>query len=343
MGPNGSSDSLKPSPKRLLLLYLLPIPVLFLSLWVGPSRMFGWEEVIAHFFQVGTIQEDAGQQMLHTILWDIRLPRILLGFLIGGALSVSGCALQAMFRNPLVCPYILGLSSGAAFGAAVSIAIGSGLLQLFSFGFGILAVGASYLLARSRKTVSIVSLILSGVVVSGLFTALLTIVQYCVDPFKLQTIVHWTMGNLHTAGWGKLRSAAGPILVGTGILLLYRFRLNVIALGDEQCRSVGLHPEMEKFRMLVPATLAASASVAVAGVIGLVGLLVPHLVRMMIGPDNRRLVPASFCFGGMYLVLVDDLARSLASVEIPIGVFTNLIGGPFLIYLLRKERVGWQI
>jgi len=233
----------------------------------------------------------------------------------------------------------LGLSSGAAFGAAVSLTFVHVPLQLSAFLFGLLAVGASYFLALTRRGVSTVSLILAGIIVSGLFTALLTIVQFLTDPFRLQTIVHWTMGNLHNASWSKVRSAALLIIVAVAWLFVMRWRLNVISLGDEETRAVGLNPEKEKVLILLPATLAASASVAVAGIIGMIGLAVPHMVRMMVGVDNTKTQPVSFVFGGSFLLLVDDVSRSATAFEIPIGIFTTLIGGPFFVYLLKKNRV----
>lgn len=268
---------------------------------------------------------------------------MLLTFLVGGALAAAGNALQALFRNPLVCPYLLGLSSGGAFGAALALTTSWVPLQPAAFAFGLLAVGSSYFLARTRRRVATVSLILSGVIVSGIFTSLLTVLQFLTDPFKLQTIVHWTMGNLHNATWEKVRSAGPLILVSVACLFLMRWRMNVLSLGDEETRAVGLNPEREKLLLLLPATLAASASVAVAGVIGLAGLMVPHMVRMLIGPDNARSLPASFMFGGSFLLVVDNLSRTLMSFELPVGVFTTLAGGPFFIFLLKRSRLGWEV
>jgi len=327
-------------------LFFLPVPLLLASLLVGPSASVGVGQILAWFFSVVFRQPpdpQLNETLIKTILWDVRLPRVALTFLVGGSLAAAGNSLQALFRNPLVSPYILGLSSGAAFGAALAMTIVWLPVQVSAFGFGILAVGISYFLARSRKTVSVVSLILSGVIVTGIFTALLTIVQFLTDPFKLQTIVHWTMGNLHNASWAKLRSAALGIVVGVVWLFLFRWRMNVLALGDEETRAVGLNPERERILVLIPATLAASASIAVAGVIGLIGLAVPHMVRMMLGPDNRHSLPASFTFGGAFLLIVDDFSRTIASFEIPVGVFTTLLGGPFFIFLLKKARIGWEV
>jgi iron complex transport system permease protein len=334
--------------KKLLLwiLFILPLPVMIISLLLGPSGMVTPGGIFLWMVNrvIGTPENLIGNaELIETVLIDVRLPRVLLTFLVGGSLAVAGNALQALFRNPLVCPYILGLSSGAAFGAALAMTIAWLPIQPTAFSFAILAVGVAYFLARSRKNVSVVSLILSGVIVSGIFTALLTIVQFLTDPFKLQTIVHWTMGNLHNAGWEKLKSAAPFCTVGLVWLFLLRWRMNVLAMGDDETRAVGLNPEREKFLVLIPSTLIASAAIAVAGVIGLIGLVVPHMIRMMIGPDNTYTLPASFTFGGSFLLIVDTFSRSVAGFEIPIGVFTTLLGGPFFIFLLRRAKIGWEI
>lgn len=334
--------------KRLLryVLYFLPLPVLLLSLLLGPAasasagQILGWlVDLVLRRPPDPAINGD----LIRTIVWDVRLPRVALTFLVGGSLAAAGNSLQALFRNPLVSPYILGLSSGAAFGAALGVTLSWLPVQLSAFIFGTIAVGLSYFLARNRKTVSVVSLILSGVIVTGIFTALLTIVQFLTDPFKLQTIVHWTMGNLHNASWDKLRSASPGIGIGVIWLFFFRWRMNVLAMGDDETRAVGLNPERERILVLIPATLAASAAIAVAGVIGLIGLAVPHMVRMMLGPDNRYSLPAAFTFGGAFLLMVDTCSRTVASFEIPVGVFTTLLGGPFFIFLLKKARIGWEV
>jgi len=331
--------------KRLLryLLYFLPLPIVLLSLVLGPAvsagQLFDWfvEWSLGRSPDTGVDRE-----LVRTIVWDVRLPRVLLTLLVGGSLAAAGNSLQALFRNPLVCPYILGLSSGAAFGAALAVTLPWLPMQPAAFLFALVAVGLSYFLARTNKTVSTVSLILSGVIVTGIFTSLLTLVQFLTDPFKLQTIVQWTMGNLHNASWDKLQSAALGIAIGIIWLFLFRWRMNVLAMGDDETRAVGLNPERQRLLVLIPATLAASAAIAVAGVIGLLGLAIPHMVRMMLGPDNRHTLPASFTFGGAFLLLVDTGSRTVASFEIPVGVFTTLLGGPFFIFLLKKARIGWE-
>ena len=327
-------------------IYLSALPVLAASLLVGPAEAAGPRETLA--WLLGWLSRGLPaplgetDRLMYAIVMDVRLPRALLTFLVGLGLSSSGAALQAVFRNPLVDPYILGLASGAAMGAALSVWWSWLPLQPSAFAGGLLAVGLSYLLSLNRGQSGVVGLVLAGVIVSGLFTAGLTVVQFLADPFKLQTIVHWTMGNLHNASWARTASAAGPALLGAGVLVGLGWWLNVLALGDEEARASGVNPEWLKVMVVVPATLTAAAVVAVAGVIGLVGLATPHMVRLMLGPDNRRLIPATAVFGGVFLLLVDDFSRALFAFEIPIGVFTTIIGGPFFFYLLRRSRLAWS-
>jgi iron complex transport system permease protein len=329
----------------IIILYCIPLPVLLISLLLGPSQTASLNAILRYFEHLicnGISEMPPAMQVVETIVFDVRLPRVLLAFLVGGALAVSGNALQAIFRNPLVSPYILGLSSGAAFGAALALATAILPVQLSAFIFGIIAVGLSYVAAIKHKNLSIVSLILSGVIVTGIFTALLTVVQFLSDPFKLQSIVHWTMGNLHNASWKSLSSSYIPILSGVIILYFMRWRLNVLALGDEEARTSGMNPAKEKIIVLFAATLASSAAVSVAGIIGLYGLIVPHMVRMMAGPDNRQSTLLNFLFGGTFLLIIDDFSRTIAGFEIPIGVITMLIGAPFFLYLMKKTNIGWE-
>ncbi len=335
---------MKKRTKTLFVLYLTPIPVIIISLCIGPSTIFSFKEALYFLFQyaIGQTPDTPESAMIKTILFDVRLPRVLLAFLVGASLSVSGSGLQAIFRNPLVSPYILGLSSGAAFGAALALAWGFMHIQLSAFLFGLLAVAISYTMAIRNKSVSIVSLILSGIIVGGIFTALLTIVQFFSDPFKLQSIVHWTMGNLHNAGWQALKTTYTPLVLGIIILFIYRWKLNVLSLGDDEARTSGMNPEIGKIIILIAATMASSAAVSVAGIIGLYGLIVPHMVRMMVGPDNKTAIPANILFGGTFLLIIDNFSRTLAAFEIPIGIFTILLGAPFFLYLMKKTKIGWE-
>ncbi|MBC7359531.1 MAG: iron ABC transporter permease, partial [Desulfacinum sp.] len=241
---------------RRMVVFGLPGPLLILSLFTGPAGSVAASDVLqwlGALLGVAPFSERA--DLVRAIVWDIRVPRILLTFLVGGSLAVAGATLQAMFRNPLVSPYILGLSSGSAFGAAVAMVTAWLPVYPSAFSCGMFAVGCSYLLGRVGRTVSSVSLVLSGIVVSGIFTALLTIVQFLTDPFKLQTIVHWTMGNLHNADWKRLRDSWAFLTAGFTVLFLLRWRMNVLALGDQEAWAVGVHPEREKVLMLIAATL----------------------------------------------------------------------------------------
>ena len=317
---------------------IAPIPVIMVSLLLGASENITIEKVFSFLF-FGDLTD---LEMIKTILFHIRLPRVLLVFLTGGILAVSGSAMQAIFRNPLVDPYILGLSSGAAFGAALALYVAVIPIQLSAFVFGLLAVGLSYIMARKNNQVSVVSLILAGIITNGIFTALLTIVQIVSDPFKLQSIVHWIMGSFHTANWYELQLVILPAFAGLLVIFILRWKLNVLALGDEEALSAGVNPGRIKISILIATTMASSAVIAVSGIIGLYGLIVPHIVRMIFGVNNKVTMLMNLLLGGTFLVVIDDISRSFRGFEIPIGVFTMLICAPFFIWLLKKTNTGWQ-
>ncbi len=322
--------------KRLIVFfYIAPLPLIVLSLLLGPSSSAGYPDIV----RCVTSFSDDTCQMTREIVLNIRLPRVLMTFLVGAALSISGNSLQMIFKNPLVSPDILGLSAGAVFGAALALAYGFIPLQVSAFTFGLLAVAISYLISRTGSHISTLTLVLAGIIVSGIFTALLSIVQFLTDPFKLQGIVHWTMGNLHNASWEKVNSVFIPVVISVTLLLFIRWRLNVLALGDEETRSVGLNPDIEKVKIIVLTTLATSSSVAVAGMVAMIGLVVPHMVRLIVGPDNEKNQPLMALFGGSFLLIVDNLSRTISQYEIPVSIFTTLIGAPFFIYLLKKGKV----
>lgn len=271
------------------------------------------------------------------IVLDIRLPRIVLAGLVGMSLATSGATLQAVLRNPLVDPFILGISAGAAFGCAVAVGFLPGVsLQLMSFLFGSLAVIMACTMARSGGEISRLSLVLSGVIVSALFTALLSIIKFLVDPMKLQSIVYWLMGSFSLAEWSQVKSSGIGILLGCLPVLLLRWRLNLISMGDEEARSMGVNVSRKRVIFIASATLAVTSAVAVSGIIGWVGLMVPHLIRMLVGPDHRRLIPLSMAAGAAFMIAADTAARNLGSADVPVGIITALAGAPFFIYLMRR-------
>ncbi|PWD99055.1 FecCD family ABC transporter permease [Marinilabilia rubra] len=320
------------------LIVVLPLPILLLSLLVGASESISLAKIFSYEFWTNT----SGSNLAHTILFHVRLPRILLVFITGAVLAVSGSAMQAVFRNPLVDPYILGLSSGAAFGAALAVSVLFIPVQLSAFIFGLAAVGLSYMMARKNRQISVVGLILAGVITNGIFTSLLTVVQIISNPLQLQSIVHWIMGSFHSANWDELNMVLFPVVAGGIVLYLFRWKLNVLALGDEESMSAGLNPGRIKIWILLSATLASSAVIAVSGIIGLYGLIVPHIVRMLMGVNNKTTMMINILLGGSFLVIIDNFSRSFKGFEIPVGVFTMLICAPFFIWLLKKSKIGWQ-
>jgi len=285
----------------------------------------------------------SGQQALfRDILFRIRLPRLLLALAIGASLAVSGASLQALFKNPLVNEYILGISSGAAFGAALSLVLlgRSFPPQVMAFAFGLGAIVFVILIARNSDSRA-VSLLLAGVIVSAFFSALLSLVQFFASPYALQALVFWLMGSLSGAVWKDLFLSLPIMATGITVLILLRWRMNVLSLGEEEARSLGLNVRSEKLLVIASAAFITAAATAVAGIIGWFGLIIPHLVRMMFGADNRRVIPLSAALGAAFLLLADDVTRSMAGFEIPIGIFTSLIGIPLFIYLLQKSKGAW--
>ncbi|MGB5156942.1 FecCD family ABC transporter permease [Desulfobacterium sp. N47] len=271
------------------------------------------------------------------IVLDIRLPRVILAGLVGVALSGSGVTLQGIFRNPLVDPFILGVSAGAAFGCSLTIAFLPFLpIQIMAFVFGIASVILTYAIARTQGEVSRLPLILSGVVISAFFTALVSIVKFLVDPHKLQNIVFWLMGSFSLADWRMIKISAAGIVASLTPVYLMRWRMNAMSMGEEEAKFLGINVRRDRMIFLISSTLAVSLAVSVSGVIGWVGLMVPHLIRMMTGPDHKSLVPLSMAGGATFMIFADTVARSLTNFDIPVGIITALSGAPFFVYLMKK-------
>jgi iron complex transport system permease protein len=277
------------------------------------------------------------------ILWDIRLPRALLGAMVGGALAVSGTAFQGLFKNPLVSSGILGVSAGAGFGATLAILLFNSVAATYplALGFGMLAVVLSVLIGRVYQSTPHIMLVLGGIIVGSVFSALISLAKYVADPYEqLPAIVFWLMGSLANAGYQKIGAAAPPILIGLIGLYGIRWRINVLSMGDKEAHSLGIDTRLTKGIVITCATLATAGAVGVSGVIGWIGLVIPHIGRMLVGNDNRVLIPVSFSLGASFLVLVDCLGRIVTGSEIPLGILTALIGGPFFVYLLKRTRGG---
>ena len=265
--------------------------------------------------------------------------------LIGAALAASGAAFQSMFVNPLVSPGLLGVLSGASCGAAFGMLLARGWLpvQLCSFAGGLLAVGVATAIARVYRGDRLLMLILGGIISGSLFTSLLSILKYAADPYdQLPAIVYFLMGGLAMADGPTVAAAALPIGIGLLGLMLSTPYLNVLSMGDDEAASLGVNVPLVRFWLIAVATVISALTVVLGGLIGWVGLIIPHIGRLLVGSDNRRLLPVAALIGALYLVVVDDLSRLLFDMEIPLGIVTSLIGIPFFILVLRNARKGWD-
>ena len=274
------------------------------------------------------------------VLINIRLPRIILACLVGCCLSAAGAAYQGVFQNPMAAPDILGASAGAAFGAALAILhYGSSfMITVSAFFFSLLTVSLVYLISKKAKGNKILGLILSGIIVSSLFSAATSFIKLVADPTdQLPAITYWLMGSLAGAKMGDIKFAIIPMTIGIVPLLLIRWRLNVLTMGDDEARTMGINTNRVRFIVIICATLTTAASVSVSGMIGWVGLVIPHLARKVVGNNYNHLMPASILFGAIFLLLVDNVSRNLLTTEIPLGILTAFIGAPFFIYLITRE------
>lgn len=281
-----------------------------------------------------------------TVVFGVRGPRVLAALLVGGALALAGAAYQSLFRNPLVSPDILGVSSGAALGATLGIFLSLGVfaIQGLAFAFGLLAVAGAYGIAASLRTHDpVLVLVLAGVVLGALLGACLALLKYLADPYnQLPAITYWLLGSLASATGADAASVLPAVLAGIAMLWLARWRINVLALGDEEAASLGVRPSRVRAGVIVAATLMSAAAVSISGIIGWVGLLVPHVARLLVGPDFRRLAPVSLVLGAGFMLGVDTLARTAARIEIPLGVLTAFVGTPVFLWLLATARRSWQ-
>jgi iron complex transport system permease protein len=283
---------------------------------------------------------------VETVILRIRGPRVLAAVLVGAALSVAGAAFQGLFRNPLVSPDILGASSGAALGAILGIYFSLAVfgIQAMAFAGGLLAVVAVYLIGNAMRSGDpVLILVLTGVVIGALLGAGVGLVKYLADPYnQLPAMTFWLLGSLAAMSPADLMPLLAPVLIGTAVLLLLRWQMNVMSLPQEEARALGLATGPVRAAIVAAATLVTAASVAASGIIGWVGLVVPHLARFLVGPNFASLLPASAILGGGYLLFVDTIARTAAPVEIPLGILTAIIGTPFFIWLLASAHRSWS-
>lgn len=334
--------------KRFLLFLILILALFFtviLALMIGPVNIPPLT-VLEILFNISPGTWPPGYQ---AIILEIRLPRIILAILVGSALAAAGTVMQAMFRNPMASPYVLGISSGAAFGASLAFVLGINLLvgisfvTILAFLFSIITIYIVYNIARKGESSSIETLLLTGIAISALFSALVSLLMYIAGE-KLSTIWFWLMGGLWASNWNKVLFTFPIIFIGISILFYFSRQLNLLLMGEETAVNLGLDAEKFKKILLILASLITAAAVSVCGIIGFLGLIIPHIMRIILGPEHRTLLPASCLTGAIFLIGVDSLARTLiAPVEIPVGIITTLVGVPFFLYLLKKRKkvTGW--
>lgn len=310
------------------------VATIMLGVCIGPARL----PVIGVAKELLGMESGLGSSAV--IVWQLRLPRVILSLMVGGVLSMAGGAYQGAFRNPLADPYLLGVASGAGLGATLAIvsSAGPGLVPVSAFVGAILAVTITYLLGSNDTLRAPSTLILAGVAVSSLFTALQTFVAQR-HANDIRQIYSWILGRLSTSGWSQVVTMLPYAVVSSVVLLVMSRRLDVLAVGDVEAQSLGLSPVRVRGVIVVAASLATAAAVSVSGLIVFVGIIVPHAVRLIAGSSYRTILPLSFLYGGVFLALADLVARTLMSpAEIPIGVITAFLGGPFFLYILRSQR-----
>jgi len=353
----GSATKVAPSTQRVLTLSplkwistlgglgVVSLMTFVLCLGFGAERI-SFFQVVSILAQGPFLQSENLEFPRHIILWQVRVPRVLLAFMVGGSLAAVGASLQALLRNPLADPFVIGISSGAALGASVAILFGVGLsiltllvLPFCAFLGALLSILVVYRIAVSYGSFSIHALLLGGVVLNAIFSALVLFLTTLADPYKASGMYAWLMGSLTGPDFQTVLVLAGYLLLGIFVLVSQASALNLLTLGEEAARSLGVEVERVKRVVFTASALLTGAVVAFSGLIGFVGLIVPHAVRLMFGADHRLLLLASGILGGMFLMVADTVARTLLSpAEIPVGVVTALVGGPIFLYLLVQRR-----
>lgn len=281
------------------------------------------------------------------VFWNIRFPRVLMTLAVGSGISIAGVVFQSLFRNPLAAPDILGVTAGSCFGAALSIMFFSQLapvVQGSAFIFGILAVSIAYVLAYRSWDRSASVLVITGIVVSAVFQAGVSVMMYMADPYnQLASIVFWIMGSFHVASWAKVQTTLPIVVVGSVLLTVFGWRLNIMTQDDEDALSLGVNIFRWRLFYVVVSTFMVASSVAAVGTISWIGLIIPHIARYLVGTEHRRLLPAAALLGGLFLLIMDTVARTISTSEIPISIITSILGAPFLGYLVISKRGGGSI
>ncbi len=288
---------------------------------------------------------ETSDPLLATVLWNVRLPRVIAAIVVGAGLAAAGATYQGLFRNPLVSPDLLGVSVGASLGAVLGIFFSLPVvaIQLVAFAGGLVAVVLVMSVgALVRERDPMLTLVLAGIAIQALVGAGISLIKVLADPYdQLPAITYWLLGSMTAITRFDVLSILPAVVIGLAPLVLLRWRMNLLTLGEEEARTLGIDTTRTRFVLIGGATLVTAATVSVTGIIGWIGLVIPHIARMLVGPDFRRLLPAAMLFGAAYLLVVDMLARSIADIEVPLGILTATVGAPFFLWLLIAGRRGW--
>ena len=279
-----------------------------------------------------------------SVVLNVRMPRIILAIMVGMGLSISGAAFQGLFSNPLATPDTLGVAAGASFGAALGLLMTENMfaVQIIALIFGLVAVMCTYLISKIQGKSTILMVVLSGMVTSSFFQALISLIKYVADPeTKLPTITYWLMGSMASVSYKTLITGVPFIIIGVIIIYLLRWRLNILALSEDEAKTMGIKVSQLRWVVIIASTLITASAVSMCGQVGWIGLLIPHISRMLVGTNHKRVIPVSISLGASYMIIIDTFARSIAATEIPLSILTAIVGAPFFAYLLRKTGGGW--
>lgn len=338
--PTKIDGSMRKGNFIIALFIILTILTSFCSLFIGRYTL-SFVDTIKILFSYFTGTNEKYSVMMQNVVFRVRLPRICANILVGGGLALSGATYQGIFKNPLVAPDLLGISAGACVGAATAILFGMNSvgIQILALSGGLMAVFFALVIPKLLKNDSTLMLVLSGVIVSGLLNSILGILKYIADTdTQLPEIVYWQMGSLADITPEKVRSVFPAMVISIIILFLMRWRVNILSLGDAEALTLGINLKITRTTMIIAATLLTGCSVCISGIVGWVGLIIPHLTRLIIGQDNVKLMPLSFFIGAIFMLIVDTVARTLISSEIPLSILTGIIGAPIFFWLLMKSR-----
>ncbi len=329
---------------RWIVIILIALPIMTALICIGLGRYsIPISETLETLF--GGVKSVAEQDMAYTVIFNVRLPRIVLAMLVGAGLACAGAAFQGLFTNPLATPDTLGVASGASFGAVLALMCDANLIvvQLMALVFGLLACLVTYYISKIKGASSVVMIVLAGMVVSAMFQAFVSLAKYVADPQdKLPSITYWLMGSMSSASYQTLLLGAPFILVGVIIIFALRWRLNILSLNEDEVKSMGMNIKLMRLLVILAASLITSSCVSMCGQVGWVGLLIPHVARMLMGGNNKTVVPISISLGAVFMLIMDTVARSMTAAELPLSILTAIIGAPFFILLLRKTGGAWS-